>query len=101
MSNTQNLIDKLTNAISFSFKEDTTAPNLTISKLKNEYYCSVVRYKNAFAKGKVVVCSARCPSLDEALDMVANSFLKIVSVKKDPVQELNDMVNQNTTKVVK
>jgi len=58
-SDVSQLIDKLTNAVSFKFKDDATSPNLTISKLRTGYYCSVVRYsKQGAAQKKVVVCKA-------------------------------------------
>jgi len=89
--NTEQLINKLTKAISFQFKEDKTAPGLTIAALKKGYYCSVVRYNGAFAKDKIVFCHAKGKTMDEALKVVAAQFLKS-SVKKNPVKELNDLV---------
>ena len=87
MDTTQNLIDKLTNAISFKFKEDGTRPNLTISKLRKGYYCSVVRFPAA-KKGKVVVCNAEAATLDEALKGVTVAFLVFADHQPDPIQEL-------------
>jgi len=92
MSDTQMLLDKLTNAISFKFKEDMTSPNLTISRLKKGYYCSVVRFSGAFAKGKTVVCKAEDTTLEGALVKVAKQFLTTANVVRDPMQELGDMV---------
>lgn len=93
MNDTQELIDKLTNAISFKFKEDQTSPGLTISRLKRGYYCSVVRYTGAFAKGsKIVVCKAEGDTLGAALRSVAKEFVTLSKVQKDPLQELNDIV---------
>jgi len=92
MKTTQELIDKLTSAISFKFKEDGTSPGLTISRLKNKnYYCSVVRYPKAgtvATKGKVVVCKAEAASLSEAVEKVAAAFLKVADVELNPLQEL-------------
>jgi len=90
--NTETLIDKITNAISFKFKDDHTTPGLTISKLKNGYYCSVIRYTGPIAQGKVVVCKARASNLDDALKAVAQEFLSQNNQPKDPVQELGDLV---------
>jgi hypothetical protein len=91
--NTQELIDKLTNAISFKFKDDTTSPNLTISRLKRGFYCSVVRYTGAFAKGsKIVVCKAEADNLGDALQSVAKEFVSLAKVQRDPLQELSDIV---------
>lgn len=90
MDTTQNLIDKLTNAISFKFKDDGTRPNLTISRLRNGYYCSVVRFpKGAPAnKSKVVICKAEADSLDAALKGVTMAFLVFADPQPDPIQEL-------------
>ena len=89
MDTTQNLIDKLTNAISFKFKDDATSPNLTISKLRKSYYCSVVRYtKGPQAKNKVIVCKAEGDSLDAALKGVTLAFLVYADPQPDPIQEL-------------
>jgi hypothetical protein len=93
--NTQELINKLTNAISFKFKEDGTSPGLTISRLRNSYYCSVVRYPKGSAlstKNKVVVCKAEADTLDSALKTVAKEFVNLAKVQRDPLQELSDIV---------
>lgn len=89
---TQALIDKLTKAISFQFKEDKTAPGLTISALKIGYYCSIVRYSQAFGKGKIVVCKAKSDTLPAALKIVASEFLTCQKKTRDPVDELGDLV---------
>src|SRR5271166_2147544 len=90
MYKTQELIDKLTNAISFKFKEDGTSPNLTISRLRKGYYCSVVRYPKGAPtlKNKVVVCKAEASDLDAALKAIAVSFLVFADPQPDPLQEL-------------
>jgi hypothetical protein len=90
MIDTQQLIDKLTNAISYKFKEDGTRPNLTISRLRHGFYCSVVRYPNGAApsKAKVVVCKAESDNLDSALGAIAAAFLIYADPQPDPVQEL-------------
>jgi hypothetical protein len=96
------LIDKLTNAISFKYKEDGTSPNLTISKLRHGYYCSVVRYtKNAKTKknGKVVVVSAKGDTLELALNQIANNFLKTAPPERNPLQELADIMTDSSEKL--
>lgn len=94
MTNVQDLIDKLTVAISFKFKEDATSPNLTISKLRHGYYCSVVRYAKGTPapKNKVVVCKAEADTLEGAVKAVVGEFLKAAKVQPDPVQELDNLV---------
>lgn len=93
--NMQELIDKLTNAISYKFKEDGTSPGLTISRLRHGYYCSVVRYPKGGAaslKNKVIVCKAEGDTLDSALKSVATQFVTVAKANRDPLQELSDIV---------
>jgi hypothetical protein len=87
---TEVLIDKLTKAISHRYRDDKTAPGLTVSALKKGYYCSVVRYEGAFATNKVVVCKAKANSLTEALNELTTQFLKTKDVPVDPVQDLRN-----------
>jgi hypothetical protein len=90
------LLDKLTKAVTFTFKEDKTAPGVTVASLRNggQYYCSVVRYDGAFAKGKKVVCSATGPTIGAAIKAVADEFLFNTSIKvvKNPLDELSDLI---------
>jgi hypothetical protein len=91
MDNTQELIDKLTNAISFKFKEDATSPGLTISRLKrNTYYCSVVRYPNGSKSvgSKVIVCKSEDTTLAGAVAKIAVLFVKTLDAQPDPLQTL-------------
>lgn len=88
------LLDKLTKAIAFAYKDDKTAPGVTVASLpKGQYYCSIVRYDGAFGKGKKVLCSAQGNSLGAAVKAAADEFL-LISVKpaKNPLDELHDMV---------
>jgi hypothetical protein len=86
--NTEVLIDKLTKAISYRYRDDKTAPGLTVSALKKGYYCSVVRYTDAFAKGKTVVCKTKADSLTDALKDLTEQFLNTQTVPADPIQDL-------------
>ncbi len=90
------LIDKLTTAVSFKFKEDATSPNVTISKLRHGYYCSVVRFAKSGTSGqkKVVVCKAEASSLEDAVKGVVGAFLKVAQPQPDPLQELNKLANE-------
>ena len=94
MNDTQELIDKLTVAISYKFKEDGTSPNLTISKLRHGYYCSVVRYPkgSTLPKGKEIVCKAEASTLEAAVKGVAKAFLDVAKPAQDPMQDLSNMV---------
>lgn len=87
------LIDKLTSAVSFKFKDDGTSPNLTVSKLKHGYYCSVVRYPNGSGNKKVIVCKAEASSLEDAVKGVVGAFLQIAQPQPDPLQELKTLAN--------
>lgn len=92
---TEQLVDKLTKAISFKFKEDKTAPGLTVASLKRGFYCSVIRYGGAFGRDKKVVCNAKADTLDAALQAVATKFLSLDVGPKDPVQELSELVKKS------
>jgi len=94
-SDVTQLIDKLTAAVSYKFKEDATSPNLTISRLRNgHYYCSVVRYaKSGGSQKKVVVCKSETPNLEDSVKNVVNAFLKIAQPQPDPLQELDKLAN--------
>lgn len=99
----QDLLDKLTKAVSFTYKNDKTAPGLTVSALRKGFYCSVVRYNGAFGKGKEIVCKAKAETLEIALQEVARQFLSLSNFPKDPIQELNELVGNkrsNTLKLV-
>lgn len=92
ISSTDILIDKITKAISYQYKNDSTSPGLTISYLKNKkFYCSIIKYTGAFGKGKEVCCSATNASLNEALRTLASDFLN-VKRENNPIQELNDVI---------
>jgi hypothetical protein len=97
MDTTQQLIDKLTSAISFKFKEDGIKPNLTISRLPRSFYCSIVRFpKGAPAnKAKVVICKAESDNLDVALKSVAEAFLVYANPQPDPIQQLAAISKKN------
>lgn len=92
MSNTEQLMEKLAKAVSYQYRDDKTAPGLVVSSLKKGYYCSVVRYSQAFAKGKQVVCNARGDDLPTVLKDLAGKFLTINAGPRDPVQELGALV---------
>lgn len=91
--NTDQLLDKLTEAVSFKYKEDQTSPSVLVSRLKTGYYCSVVRYGGAFARDKQVICSARGTTLQTTLKTLASDFVKSAGQVRDPIQELGALVN--------
>lgn len=97
MTDVTQLIDKLTQAASFKFKEDGTSPGVTISKLRRGYYCSVVRYAktgSSSSQKKVVVCKAESDTLEGAVKGAADEFLRVVNTAPDPLQELSNFVSK-------
>lgn len=92
--NIEQLMDKLTDAVAFKFKDDKTAPGVTVSRLKKGYYCSVVRYGGAFARDKQVVCHVRGDDLPTALTSLAKTFVSMNAQPKNPVQELQDELSK-------
>jgi hypothetical protein len=91
---TEQLIDALIQAISYKFREDGTAPGLTISALKKGYYCSIVRYDGPFADNKRVVVKAKANNLYDALLDVTNQFLNTNNPPKNPIQVLNSLLKE-------
>lgn len=101
MSDVKEVIDKLTNAISYKFKDDGTSPGLTISRLKQgQYYCSVVRYPAGAAskKNKIVVCKAEAGTLDAAVKAVAQAFLIHADYKPNPIETLAELAGLSKAK---
>lgn len=88
MDTTQDLLSKLTKAVSYTYKDDKTAPGVTVSALKKGFYCSVVRYDGAFGVGKEVICKAKSNTLDGAIQDAAKQFLSLTVVNRNPVEEL-------------
>jgi hypothetical protein len=90
------LLARLAKAVSYVYRDDKTAPGVVVSELKKGYYCSVVRYSQAFAKGKQVVCNARGTDLPGTLKELANKFLVINPPQRDPVQELDAVAKKDS-----
>lgn len=95
MISVEQLVASLTKAISYKFREDKTAPSLTVSALKQGFYCSIVRYDGPFARNKKVVCKAKADTLSSALHQVADQFLNSDTAPKDPIQELGALLRTN------
>lgn len=72
--NVEGLIGKLTDAVAHQYRDDKTSAGIVISKLKNGYYCSVVRYSESF--GKEVICRSKAPTMFEAVQKVSEEFVK-------------------------
>ncbi len=92
---TDQLMEKLTKAVTYKFGDDKTAPSIIVSELKKGgYYCSVVRYGGPFARDKKVVCKARGTDLPSALKELAVKFVAMAVEPKNPVQELSALVGK-------
>lgn len=94
---TQELVDKISKAISFKYGDDASSPGLQVSFLKkgpnkDKFYVSIVRYGKAFGKDKAVLCASTSPVLDEALQDVAVKFLSIDPVQETPIDQLNSLI---------
>lgn len=89
---TEQLVNAITQAVSYKFRDDKTAPGLTVSALKSGYYCSIVRYDGPFARDKKVVVKAKATTLNDALRSVADQFLTSDATPKDPVQQLDALL---------
>jgi hypothetical protein len=87
------IIAKITKAITHAFKSDGTAPGLTVAWLTHNqsFYVSVIRWIEG---EKTVVCSAQHADLKTALFEVAGKFLAAHPPVKSPVEELAEMVSK-------
>lgn len=99
MADVKELVEKITKAISYQFKKveglKGPSPGLTISIIPTgDYYASIVKYEGAL-ENKQVVAKATGQSLEEVLVSVSNQFLNSILVDKNPLDELNGLVNQN------
>lgn len=95
--NTQELVDKISKAISFKYNEDGSSPGLQVSFLtkgpnKGKFYASIVRYGKAFGKDKAVLCATTSLVLDDALKDVAVKFLALDPIPQTPVDQLNSLL---------
>ncbi len=84
----EQLLLKLTAAVSYHYNTDPIKPGLVFSMLKNnECYCSIVRYGKT-SQDKIVIFSAKGPSFKNVLDSVAIDFLNMLrSLDANPIDE--------------
>ncbi len=91
MLSTEQLLEQLSKAVSYAYREDGTCPSVLISSLRDkEFYVSIVRYGAQFANNKSVICNTQDVSLREALLKLTTLFLNKVVVKKNPIDSLRD-----------
>ncbi len=92
----ENMLNKLSAAVSFYFKDDAIRPGVVISTLRNNsVYASVVRYNNAWVKGKKVVCNVTAPSLDGAISLLSKRFVEYMAEEQattNPVEILKKAI---------
>lgn len=73
---TLRVLDTFVRAAVAEYPSDPCKASVTLSLLADgQYYGSVVRYTEAYGKGKVVVCSARAPSLEECVRLLGQEWL--------------------------
>lgn len=82
------LLDLLTQAVSFKYPTDAVRPGVIVSSLRNgSYYVAVHRFGNT-VKNKEIVHKATCISLSEALKKVS---VQVVGKQgTNPVDKLRD-----------
>ena len=86
------LIKKLTRAVSYRFKDDGSAAGVTLSFLPTgKFYGSIVRYKSPFGKNKEVAFKVTHADLSEVLKSLANFVVSTPKVK-NPLDELNEVL---------
>jgi hypothetical protein len=93
--NTDNLIAKITKAISYKYKDDGMLPGITIAWLahSNEHYASIVRWVGG---EKEVICSAKNANLPICLATLAGELLAEIAQPKTPVDELSELIEEMT-----
>jgi len=89
---TEQLLTKLSNAVSYAYRHDGTSPSVVISTLKDRsIYTSIVRYNNGATKK--VVCKAKSNDLFTALNDLSEEFLSTLkSEELNPVDSLRNAV---------
>jgi hypothetical protein len=87
------LLQSIAEAIQFKFPGDPSAPGILVSRLKHgEMYVSIVRFKAAFGKEKVVQYKSRQKTLLAALEDVATQIIADTNVPKNPIDQLRDQL---------
>ncbi len=89
---TEQLLTKLSNAVSYAYRHDGTSPSVVISTLKDKsIYTSIVRYNTT----KKVVCKAKSNNLFIALNSLSKEFLgTLKSEELNPVDSLRNTVGE-------
>ena len=73
------LLNKLIDAVSFYFKDDSVCAGVVISTLRDDcVYASVVRYSNnrIKLKSKKIICNVKAPTLSQAITLLSKRFVE-------------------------
>ena len=85
------LLVKLSKAVSYAFRKDGTCPGVLVSTLKDgDIYVSIVRYGSQFPSGKKIVCKFQASNLKTALLEVSNEFVNEIKLDNNPIDDLRD-----------
>ena len=87
------LLEKLTAAVSFVYRQDQTSPGVLVSKLNNDFYGSILRYEGPFGNSKKVVCSVRAQTLPSTVQELAKKFLTTINF--NPINELSNLMEKS------
>jgi hypothetical protein len=92
---TDQLLTKLSNAVSYAYRHDGTSPSVVISTLKDRsIYASIVRYNNGATKK--VVCKSKSNNLFTVLNNLSEEFLgTLKSEELNPVDSLRNTLAKN------
>jgi len=77
-------------AVVAKYPDDKSRPSVTISYLADgQFYVAILRYKQGYGEGKLVVCNGKDFTLDRALAKVARQWLN----KEDAVERFEREVS--------
>ncbi len=96
MTFSQDMLSKLSAAISFYFKEDAICPGVVISTLRNkQVYASIVRYNNNWEARKKVIYNVQAPTVEEAVCLLSKRFVEFTAEQNnstDPLEILKKSI---------
>ena len=91
------LLQSLSKAVSYTFRKDGTSPGVLVSTLKDgSVYASIVRYGAGvgFKSGKKVVCKCNASDVETALKSLTDEFLKVAQPEPNPLDKLRELVGK-------
>ena len=95
--NVEQLLNKLSKAVSYTYRKDGTCPGVLISTLKDgDVYISIVRYGKEYPNGKKVVCKYQSSNLKTSLMMVSKLFIESSIQEQNPIESLrNELIEHH------